>query len=508
MSVTASLFIDFNNNGDYAAAYDDVSARVRRAPGITCSRGRDQVRQLAPPAAGALNADLDNQSRDYSTSNAGSPLAGLLYPGHAVQLRAGIGSLVGYEAAVGYESATPYNGLALETALWTGILDDLPQHPERDSRSVSIPCLGTLSRLRSSSGSNIRISTALYQSIRTDQALGYLLDAVGWPAADRVLDTGKTTLNWWWLQDADPFAAMVEILASEGAGAAIYEDTLGRIVFESRHYRLLTARCTTAQATIRDTGAEPLHSAPFAINPGLKDVVNVCTVEVKTRSAKTLAAVWSLGSTLTLAPNELRRVIATSNDPFTAAVAPVLATDYTVTAGSLVSVTLDRTSGASCTITLTAGASGATVTGLQLRAQAVTVDNTVQVTNNIDTTTSQARYGKRTYPLAARAEIELNVAQDFANAVVGYYQEPRTSLSVTVRGGATERLTQCLSREVSDRIHIVEAQSGFDNDVFIEQIALATDGSLLTAVFGCETADSPNYGTWGASTYSSGLWGF
>ncbi len=485
---TPIVEIDWNNDGVWTDAGEDVTSRVHTQPGITCSRGRDQIRQLAPPAAGSLAAELDNRSRDYSTSNAGSPLVGKLLPGRGIRFRA------------------TFNAITYD--LWQGILDDLPQYPERTKRSVGLPCLGTLSRLRSTDPEQAKVSTALYQNIRTDQALGYLLDAAGWPAADRVIDTGKTTLKWWWLQDADPFTAMLEILSSEGPGAAIIEDGQGRIVFESRHYRLLTARSTTSQATFRDTGAEPLHSAPFTINPGLKSVVNVCTVEVKTRSAKALAAIWTLGSTLTLTANEVRKVIATSTDPFTAAVAPELTTDYTLTTGSLSSVTLDRTSGASCTITLTAGASGATVTGLQLRAQAVTVDNTVKVENTIDTSASQAKYGRRSYPLAVRPEIDLNIAQDFANAVVGWYQEPRPSLTITVNNGSAERLTQCLAREVSDRVHVVEAESGFDDDAYIEQIAHRTDGTMHETTFGLEKAVTVAYGVWGSSLWTSGLWGF
>ncbi len=493
MTVTWAVLVDWNGDGDWGDAGEDVTARVRAAQGISAERGRDQLRMLAPPMAGRFDAELDNQSRDYSTENAASPLAGNLLPGRLVRFTGTTGGTTYY--------------------LFTGPLDDLPQRPGRSQRSVGIPALGTLSRLRQvAEGDDEQkgISTQLYSSIRTDQALGYLLDAAGWPAADRVFDTGKTTLAWWWLENADPWSAMMEILASEGPGAYIGEDGQGRLVFESRHYRLLTARCTTAQATFRDTGAEPLFSEPFSLEPSLKGVVNVATAECKTRTAKALAVVWSLGSTVTLSAGEVRAFKATNADPFTAAVC-VNATDYTVSAGSLASATLDRTSGQSCTITLTAGASGATVTGLQVRAQPVTVDNTTKIANTINTATSQARYGKRVYPFKPRAEMSINVLQDLVNATVGYYQEPRSSGELTLKsgpGGDSTRETQCVAREISDRIHIVEAQTGLDADAYVERIKLATDGTLIATTLGYEKADSVNYLVWGTGKRGEAAWGF
>lgn len=489
------VLIDWNADSDFSDTGEDVSTRVRVQPGMRLSRGRDQIRSLAPPAAGSATVTLQNASGDYSSQNSGSPLAGNLLPGRTLRVRGFRGTRYNYNASLAYNAVgVPYNGSAENAEMWRGPIDDIQEDPSRMAKTVTLPALGTLSRLRRKlTASDVNgISTALYQSITTDVALGYVLDAISWPAADRVLDTGKTTLLWWWLQDADPWDAMVAILNTEGPGTAIYEDGQGRIHFESRHYRLLTARCTAVQATFRDTGAEPLHSEPFSINPNLKDIINACQITVKTRSTDALGVVWTLGETVTLAPNEVRAYIATNTDPFTAAVTPVNATDYTVTTGSLSSVVLNRTSGQSCTITLTAGSSGATVTGLQLRAQTVTVDNTIQVAETIDVTTSQNNHGYRPYVYPVREEISTNVAQDFCNAIVSAYQSPRPVVQITVIGSGADRLTQILNREISDRIHIVEARSYVDHPYFLEQIALESINAdpIWQAVFGAEKAQA------------------
>jgi hypothetical protein len=74
---------------------------------------------------------------------------------------------------------------------------------------------------------------------------------------------------------------LARIVAAEGPGATIYEDGDGVVTFHSRHYRLLTTRCTTSQATF-GTASEPKHSPPFGYEPNLKGVVNRATLVTKT----------------------------------------------------------------------------------------------------------------------------------------------------------------------------------------------------------------------------------
>lgn len=465
---------------------EDVTAYVRANPGIRTVRGRDQIRALAPPMAGAADCELDNQERIFSPENIDSLLYGNLIPGRQMQVRA-------------LYSGTNYT-------LWTGYLDDIPQHPERERHSVSIPALGAFSKLAGK-----RVSTALYSSIRTDEALGYLLDAVGWSGSDRVLDVGKTTLDWWWLQDEDAFDAAKALLNTEGPGSTLYEDGSGNIVFESRHYRLITTRSTTSQATLSDVGSEPLFAAPFSYNPGLKDIINIAEVTTKTRAAQSASVVWSLGQTITLVANETRKYVATNTDPFTGAITPIANTDYTVTVGDLSSITLDRTSGQSCTITLTAGASGATVAGLQLRAQLVTVQNTIIVANTVDTSASIEKFGRQVYGLSIRPEINVNTAQDFINAIVGRYQDPRPTVTLAVNNGTDNRMTQALTREISDRITVVEAQTGVNHDYWVERIEHQIDEAGLhhAVVLGCEkAAATANYAVWGTAIWGTNVWGY
>lgn len=477
------VLIDWGNAGTFANAdrmarwlasspvntAENVTRNVRASPAPTTDRGRDQLRSLSPPMAGAADAELDNRTKIYSAENGLSALAGQLEPGRGVQWQA-------------YYAGTRYY-------LWTGVLDDLPQHPEPGKWSVSIPALGTLSRLKGKTG----LTSALYSDITTDVALGYVLDAAGLTdTSKRVFSTGRTTLRWFWIsKDDDLFDLAVSIFNSEGPGANLYEDGQGRIHFEDRYYRLLTTRCLTSQATFRDTGTEPAYSA-FRYDRGISGVVNIATVTHRKRAAAgSVSVIWSLGATLTLAAGEARSFVVTpsSSDPFTGALTPVAATDYTVSAGA-VTPSLDRTSGPSCVLTMTAGAAGATVTGLQVRAKPVAVTYTTNLANTVDATSSIARYGKRPYSLATLDEIDLEVQQDFANAIVGQYQEPRPTVQIVLNNGDAARMTQILTRELSDRVTVIEPQTGLSTDMFVERVqhTIESGGAYHEATFGLEEA--------------------
>lgn len=462
---TVKAFINWSDSTTYTGTGEDVTARVLAERGMTMERGRDQLRALAPPMAGKLDFALDNRSRDYSTENAASPLAAQLRPGHRVRV-----------------TATAAGGTTYTLA--TALLDDLPQEPALGARSVGVPCLGMLSRLAGQS-----VTTAVYQGITTDVAIHAILDAVGWPAAERAIQTGATILAWWWLEGVDAFQALRALLNTEGPGAALYERGDGYLVFEDRHYRILTARANTSQATIRDSGASPWHGGPFTLAPNLKNVINRAELPVKIRTPQPLAQVWALGANLILAANTTTRLIVrdAGGEPFIEAVVPQLGPDYTLLAGT-VTLTLDRTSGRAATLTLVAGAGGATITALQLRARRL-VATEVRVYNTVDTSASQAKYGMRTWTAETWPEIDLLMAQDLANGIVNLYQEPRASAMITVPGDDAAMLAQCLAREVSDRITVTEAQSGLNTAMTIERIAhaIGVRGRIVTT-FGLEKA--------------------
>jgi hypothetical protein len=131
------------------------------------------------------------------------------------------------------------------------------------------------------------------------------------------------------------------------------------------------------------------------------------------------------------------------------------------------SVALDRTSGQSVTITLTAGAGGATVEGLRLRANAVTQSDTVEIL--AESTSSQDAYGERSFTRFAPWMPE-NDARDIATEVVNVQSEPNPVSVLRVSNLNGQRRVQQYSREVGDRITVTDSVNSVTTQFTIERV--------------------------------------
>jgi hypothetical protein len=465
MAATYRLLVDWRDNG-FADVADNVTARTldQRTP-VAASYGRDQSRQLSPTSPGELGFELDNRSRDYSPENTGSPLAGYVSPGRKVRLEA---------------SAAGTN-----VVLYAGYLDDFDLKPGINDRSVPVSCLDALGRLQ-----GVSVTTPLYQGIRTGTAIGYLLDAVGWPSDLRDLDAGASYLPYWWLDETDAFDAIMQLADSEGPSALVTVDGAGRIVFRDRHHRLVRTRSLTAQATWRSAAIEPVISDPLTYNHGWKEIVNAVSVDVPLRTPEPRrSVVWSNPGLITIPASSSITLTATSSTPFLSALTPAAGTDYTIVSGT-VTVSLSQTSGQSSTITV-ASSGGAIIQDLQLRAHAI---QSASVKVTVEEPASIAKYGRRGYQ-SGRLPVWANQydATAILTLIVAARSERIPTLSVTMRGaGSPTRLMECLTRSLSDRVRLTESLTGFDSDVYIERISHAINEGGLQHVttFGVEKVPS------------------
>ncbi|WP_304452914.1 carbohydrate binding domain-containing protein [Nocardiopsis sp. YSL2] len=442
---------------------------------VDISYGRDHARSLSAISPGQTGWELDNRSQDYSPDNPNSPLVGQVGPGRPVLIR-----------------ATWQDKLY---DLFRGHLDDYELDPSRESRSVQLTALDTLARLRGA-----KLSTELYASVRTGEAIGIILDAIGWPADRRDLDPGASTLRWWWGESDDAFDVLSKVVEAEGPAAFAFVSSSGDFVFRDRHHRLQRDASLTSQATIRDTGTEPVFSRPVDYDIGWKDIVNTLQVDVPERAPAREEVVWEDEGIITLAAGEVRTIRVQADDPFVYAHTPVAGSrvtsadaehiypvdhDLVVLSGEL-AVSLSRTSGQSTEIRLEAGTAGATIRGLRLRATPVPVARTVQVL--IEDTESIAAYGRRDY------EGDLDLAgvhdvADMARLILGQRSDRLPIMTITIVGkGHTARMDQILQRDLSDRVRLVESESFTDHDHYIERIEhdIAEVGHDHRAAFGCE----------------------
>lgn len=455
------------------SAEEDVTADWRQEPITFVGRGRDQAREYSPPQAGTMEFSLANDDGRYSSANPLSPIAGLVLPGRDVDFDA------------------VYAGVTYP--IFRGFLDVPTELPYMTRQEVHLSALDGLAKLKAA-----KVSTAMYTGIRTDVAIGHVLDAAGWPAGTRVLDTGKTTLARWWVDQVDAFTAIRDLVQTEGVGALFYVDAEGNLVFESRHYRLLTARSTTSQATLYGAGTEPVYGSDFEYEPGLRGIVNSCTVPVRSYASTPGATIWTAPALpLTLGPGEVRTfTVSTTADGFSGA---------TVSITPALTTSLSRTSGKTATLTVTGAAGGSTVTALSVTGTTWAI-STTQVGHTIDASASQDTYGVRAFPdefvpkwVPTAAE-----AVDFCNAVVGRYQDPRPQVRISLTNGAEERLIQALARQISDRIHVVENSLAFvDDDFFVETITHEiSSGRNHKTKFSCERAVNQVSWVLGVAGYS------
>ena len=521
-ALAVELAIDRNGDGDFSDPGENVTADALADTGIKVYRGNDSARAISPPRIGDLQAELDNRSGGYSP---GSTVAA----GRAARLRIG------------------------STDLWSGNLERPAQHPEQERQSTELTALGAAARLR-----DVKVSTALHENIRVDEAMGRVLDAAGWPKAARSLAAARTTLEWFWADEEDAWDLLLSLYYTEGPGAMLFEGRSGELVFRNRHQILTRTASNSAQTTVRSTAALPRIAGGFEHDYGVRHIINEASVKVVRRSAKALETVWNLGEPLELAPNEVRKLNArasskdsgrgSSGNPFKDAVTPVEGADYALAAGSLASVSLDRTSGVSAELTLTAGPDGAAVTGPstgstgsgqapstgsgqasstaseaddsedsdegpRLRARPVTVDGETLVVNRREAGDSIARHGKRTLPseYAVRPEIARNAAQDLADAIVAFYKTGREMVEAPLINGDALTESAQIERDLGDRIRI-EAESGnydVDRDFHILGITHEIKNQrVLRTVWHCEEASENVYAAWGAAQWGRRPWGF
>jgi hypothetical protein len=221
------IAVDWAADGDYVDPFDDTTDDVLDRT-VSVSYGRDQQRQLSPGRVGSAGFTLCNVSRLYSPENQNSALYGDLEPGRETRVQA------------------TYAGTTYP--LFNGRLNDFTVHPDRSDRSVDFTALDGLATLQ-----GVKISTPLYQALRTGEIVNVILDAAGWPAGRRDIDAGATFTHYWWEEGSTAFDAIQKVVGAEGPPSIAYVAPDGTFVFRDRHHRLLRTESLTSQATFATT---------------------------------------------------------------------------------------------------------------------------------------------------------------------------------------------------------------------------------------------------------------
>ena len=461
--------VDWNNDGDFDDQYDDVTSDAKS---VHFSRGKSS--ELGKAEVGQCSITLNNASGKYTPSNSGGVLYNSLLPKRPIRV-------------LYTDSSTIYN-------LFYGFIEEIIPHPHLDEQDCVIIAIDGLDFL-----SRHDMATALYKDTLTGTIHGYILDDAGWSATLRSLDAGQDTVPYWYGSDVKARFAQEEIDDSEQGFS--YIDGLGYFNFEDRHHRL-TVTHQTSQATFSDTMA----SITYSLNP--KNVYNIIKARVTPWELQAIAELWRLEETPSMGVGQTQTwwgEASVSNESVfvDAWTTPVSTTDYTANSQSDGGGT-DMTSDISIVTTKLARSIKLAITNngtvpayiTLLKARGTYYNPNTKVTRKAEDSTSQTAYQKRTLELDGKYMTDANKAQDYVTYAIGKYKDPRAELGMSIMNQDAATLTQILSREISDRVTIVNTKLGLNDDYFIDYMEhdISMSGLLHTANY--RLADTINEDFW------------
>ena len=209
---------------------------------------------------------LDNQAGTYSPFNTSSPLTGNLLPRRPVRVRI----------------TTP-----VARTLWAGFIDQIRPIVQADHLNlVEITALGSLSAL---SETDVRVE--MQTSVLTGSgAIAEILDQIDWPAADRDLDAGQTTMDRWFTDTLRALTAAREVEATEAG--FLRETPDGDIAFEGRQHRLAEPH-TIAQAAFTDAAGAALNYLGIQEIDSSSLIFNDFRSSVRKFTVGALAVLWT-----------------------------------------------------------------------------------------------------------------------------------------------------------------------------------------------------------------------
>ena len=248
-NATYNICIDWNNDGDFLDAYENVNKDVRF---IKYKRGK--TTRLGSASPGELELRLNNMDGKYSPSNASSPIYTNLKLGRPVRVQA-------VYDAVTYD-------------LFYGYISEIAPHPHLAEQDCYMRVMDGKHRLRKA-----ELTLDLLQNKKTGFIFGAVLDAIDWPAGKRKIDAGQDTIPFAWWSEVKADEALCEIEESERG--YYFVDGEGDVVWQDRSFR----NYQTSQATINYM----THIVPVLND---EEIVNDARVTFTKREITEVITLW------------------------------------------------------------------------------------------------------------------------------------------------------------------------------------------------------------------------
>ena len=468
---TLRLLVDWDNDDTFGHAEADISADLLDQ--LSYFMGRDSASTLhGRSSAGQLTAKLDNSGHKFSRNNSSSVLTGLLLPNRRVRL----------------QSETNGGGF---TTQWDGYLDDI----EADERpggahTASLVAFGPLSRVQAE-----QAYVAPTANILTGAAYTDVLDGVGFPSGDRVLDAGLTTMNRWGSPGHFGGDALLRLEETEAGFTRETRDN--EIAFEDRHHRMQGAHLTSQTTFSNVVGASIFYSSIVEKTP-LQNVVNIIRASVKRQTVASIATLWTLpesgADSPAIGPGDSIIFVAEYPTPnantedvgVSVWTPPVATTDYTANSqaggggtdmtGDVGIATLLSIDSMCIEVTNNHASLVMFLTMLAARGTALQAEHVVSVEHREGTigspdTGSILDYGRRRYTIPAEFLPDTVEAQSYCRYIGALHREPHSPYSIRFAANQSQAaMDAALVLDVSDRVTLVNSGVGINDDYFIERM--------------------------------------
>jgi hypothetical protein len=465
MSVVAdayNVYVDWDDDGSFSSsdAYDDITSYVLS---IHFDRGASGP----PPTkhnAGACQIVLRNNTSIFSSYNTDSPLHDLLTPGHRVRITMTIGSV--------------------EEILWQGKTQSIiPSVGEtQEASTAELVAYGCLSIFVNSKSEVALKEADSLESTRTGALVDAFLDACGFPADERQIDSGRVILSKWWKRTGDSDLNVLQELEDAEMGV-LREAKNGDLVFEDHHHMFAAPHYPLAQATY---GTGTLKIWELQQDDPLSSIYNI---------AKGKLQVFNHSQEVTLVT-----IVDIQNDVGGDAIEILPGETYVTTIGLgkdspnnyigvydwtyvdvEVNTAADRTGidvtndgvtlaqeelGAKLRVSITNIYSTAIyVVLLRSRGIAIIEEDGIEITAQ-DADLDLTRYGEREYPYVSKWMTNQTDAQTMLDYLIALYSVSNPTITFKVIANVDEtHLLEVQVRDIRDRIHVT---AGADYGLYID----------------------------------------
>lgn len=390
-------------------------------------------------------------------------------------------------------------------SLWKGFLQNIEPLPGLTVNRARLVAVGSLGQVNLNKLRLLNVENEV-----TGTAIGRILDEANWPTDDRTVDTGKTTMTNFWLENEIRTLSALRRIERTETGY-IGESKDGRIVFEDRRHRQ-TSPFNTSQVTFTDSlGAIFNYSPPLRQLDSQQQLFHKFPVSVPTYTNVSLAILWTLAASgadsPAINPGETISFFANYPNPSSATNAwlvkawttPVENTDYEANSqaggggddkSGQLTVTVDKFAN-SMKINITNDDSAVVfLTLLQARGTSKTKDDPISIT--VETAATYPR----TFPDPPQYIPNIAEALDWANWHNNVFNTVQPLLQMTFLGNrSAAQFAHALNLTVSDRMTMVAENDtglGINEDFYIESERHVMDAKLKT-----------HWTTWGLSAAQS-----